>query len=134
MSKSLIAVIGLVALIGSAAQAAEPAKRRLNTVTFTQTISPSSATPRTEQATTDTGISLGSWSKVDGLATSWDVAESRGPTKTLLFTLLTTRPAPPPNVRAFRSRMERVMSAKGSGNDIAVEGITLGHEGFHRVK
>ena len=96
MSKSLIAVIGLVALIGSAAQAAEPAKRRLNTVTFTQSVS-------------TTNTALGSWAKVDGLATSWDVSESQ----------------PPRGDRMFRSRSGHSLPAKGRGrNQVAVEGIT----------
>jgi hypothetical protein len=81
--------------------------------------------------------------------------------KTLTFTLSTTSPAPPPppaeafdtahagmhdggelhratgngkaGERAFRSRMGHLMSArKGGENDVAVEGITLVHEGFER--
>jgi len=73
--------------------------------------------------------------------------------KTLTFTLSTTTPAPPPpvealdiahvgmhdgtkgrtsNDRTFRSRTGHLLTTSKGGNEVAVEGITLVHEGFAR--
>lgn len=119
----------------SSAPRAKPA-RRLNTVTFTQTIHQATADRGKLQMRNCASHDLGGWAKADGLQVTWGVAEYRSGAQ--IDGLGNAKPAPTETLdithAGFRDRSPlATLESVHAGlrrNDIAMESIAIQHEGL----